>query len=82
MLLNLHVKNIALIREADIDLSEHKFITFDFDRLISKLGGIFSYLLILYGFFSLGRGYVYFNLTVTVTLFVIFVSGVIFLPSI
>ena len=57
-------KNDATLKCADIDLRDHKFITFDFDRLISKLGGIFSYLLILYGFFSLRRGYVYFNLTV------------------
>ena len=57
-------KNDATLKCADIDLREHKFITFDFDRLISELGGIFSYLLILYGFFSLRRGYVYFNLTV------------------
>ena len=49
---------------ADIDLQDHDFITFDYDRLISKLGGIFSYLLVLYGFFALRRGYVYFNLTV------------------
>ena len=57
-------QNDKTLKCADIDLREHKFITFDFDRLISELGGIFSYLLILYGFFSLRRGYVYFNLTV------------------
>ena len=49
---------------AEIDLGTHEFITFDFDRLIADLGGIFSYLLVLYGFFSLRRGFVYFNLTV------------------
>lgn len=48
----------------DIDLNNHDLITFDYDRLIAKLGGIFSFLLILYGFFSLRRGLVYFNLTV------------------
>lgn len=49
---------------ADIDLQDHDFITFDYDRLIFKLGGVFSYLLILYGFFSLRSGYTYFNMTV------------------
>ena len=49
---------------AEIDLEKHEFITFDFDKLIADLGGIFSYLLVLYGFFSLRRGIIYFNLTV------------------
>ena len=49
---------------AKIDLGTHEFITFDFDKLITDLGGIFAYLLVLYGFFSLRRGYIYFNLTV------------------
>lgn len=49
---------------ASIDLSDHDFTTFDYDRKIFDYGGIFSYLLILYGLFSLRTGYVYFNLTV------------------
>lgn len=57
-------QNKKTFKCADIDLQDHDFITFDYDRLIFKLGGVFSYLLILYGFFSLSRGYVYFNLTV------------------
>ena len=64
-------KNISIdciktnnLKCADIDLETHEFITFDFDKLIADLGGIFSYLLILYGFFCLRRGFVYFNLTV------------------
>jgi len=52
------------VKCAHIDLSDHSFITFDYDRLITKLGGIFAYILILYGLFSLRRGYVYYNLTV------------------
>ena len=52
------------IKCAKIDLKDHDFITFDIDRYIAKLGGIFTYLLVLYGFFSLRRGYVYFNLTI------------------
>lgn len=52
------------IKCASIDLQDHDFITFDIDKYIAKLGGIFTYLLVLYGFFSLRRGYVYFNLTV------------------
>lgn len=47
----------------NIDLMDHYFMTFDFDKLIFDYGGIFSYLLILYGLFSLRTGYVYFNLT-------------------
>ena len=59
--------SIECIREykcATIELQDHDFITFDIDKYIAKLGGIFAYLLVLYGFFSLRRGYVYFNLTI------------------
>ena len=42
----------------NIDLMDHYFMTFDFDKLIFDYGGIFSYLLILYGLFSLRTGYV------------------------
>jgi hypothetical protein len=52
------------IKCATIQLQDHYFITFDIDRCIAKLGGVFTYLLVLYGFFSLRRGYVYFNLTI------------------
>ena len=52
------------IKCAEIKLENHDFITFDIDKYIAKLGGIFSYLLILYGIFSLTSGYVYFNLTI------------------
>lgn len=47
-----------------IDLKEHTFISFDYDRLIGFLGGIFSYLLILFGIFCLTSGYIYFNLSI------------------
>lgn len=56
--------NNSFIKCAKIELQDHDFITFDIDKYIAKLGGIFSYLLVLYGLFSLRRGYVYFNLTV------------------
>ena len=52
------------IRCTEIQLNRHKFNTFDMDIFIAQLGGVFSYLLLLYGFFSLRRGIVYFNLTV------------------
>ena len=57
-------KDDEYIKCAQIDLNDHDFIAFDIDRYIAKLGGIFTYLLVLYGFFSLRRGYVYFNLTI------------------
>ena len=47
----------------DIELSEHKVISFDFDRILSTNGGIYSYILIIYGLFSLKRGYTYINLS-------------------
>jgi len=47
-----------------IDLKEHNFTCFEYDRLISKTGGVISYLLILYGFFSFTKGYLYFNLSI------------------
>ena len=52
------------IKCTQIKLQNHEFYTFNFDKFIAKLGGVFSYLLLLYGFFSLRRGIVYFNLTV------------------
>ena len=62
--LECNLDNVDKMKCASIDLSDHKFITFDYDKLIFDYGGIFSYLLILYGLFSLRNGYVYFNLTV------------------
>lgn len=47
----------------DIELSEHKYISFDFDRVLSTNGGIYANILILYGLFSLKRGYIYINLS-------------------
>ena len=47
----------------DIDLIEHEVISFDFDRVLSTHGSIFAYILIVYGFFNLKRGYTYLNLT-------------------
>lgn len=47
----------------DIELSYHKVISFDFDRLLSTDGGILAYIFIIYGLFSLKRGYIYFNLS-------------------
>jgi hypothetical protein len=49
----------------DINLSEHKVINFDFDRLLSTnwVGGVYAYILILYGFFSIKRGFNYINLS-------------------
>ena len=44
-------------------LPQHKVISFDLDRLLSNNGGIFAYIIILYGFFSLKRGYIYINLS-------------------
>jgi hypothetical protein len=52
------------IKCSDINLTEHTFTSFEYDRLISKIGGVISYLLILYGSFSLTKGYLYFNLTI------------------
>jgi hypothetical protein len=52
------------IKCSDINLTEHNFTSFEYDRLISKVGGVISYLLILYGTFSLTKGYLYFNLTI------------------
>ena len=52
------------IKCSDIDLTEHNFTSFEYDRAISNIGGVISYLLILYGFFSLSKGYLYFNLTI------------------
>ena len=52
------------VKCSDINLTEHDFTSFEYDRLISKIGGVVSYLLILYGFFSLTKGYLYFNLTI------------------
>ena len=46
-----------------IYLNEHKYISFDFDFLITKSGGVISFLLILVGLFCLRNGYVYFNIT-------------------
>ena len=48
---------------SDIDLIEHDVISFDFDRVLSTHGSIFAYILIVYGFFNLKRGYTYLNLT-------------------
>ena len=49
----------------DINLSEQKVISFDFERLLSTSwgGGAYSYILILYGFFSIKRGYKFINLS-------------------
>ena len=47
----------------NIDLSEHKVISFDFDKLLSIYGSIFAYILIIYGFFSLKRGFIYMKLS-------------------
>ena len=49
----------------DINLSEHKVISFDFDRLLSTNwgGGVYAYILILYGFFSIKRGFKFINLS-------------------
>lgn len=52
------------IKCSDINLTEHNFTSFEYDKLISSSGGVISYLLILYGFFSLSKGYLYFNLTI------------------
>ena len=40
-------------------------ISFDFDRLLSTnwVGGVYAYILILYGFFSIKRGFKYINLS-------------------
>lgn len=57
--------SLQCINEAclDIELSEHNVISFDFDRMLSTNGGIYSYILIIYGLFSLKRGYTYINLS-------------------
>ena len=47
----------------EIELSEHKVISFDFEKLLSTDGGIIAYILILYGLFSLKRGFIYINLS-------------------
>ena len=47
----------------DIILEEHIEYTFYFDYLIAKVGGIISFILILFGIFFLFRGYIYYNLT-------------------
>ena len=47
----------------DIELLEHKVISFDFDRVLSTNGSIFAYILIIYGFCNIKRGYTYLNLT-------------------
>ena len=49
---------------SDIELSEQNVISFDFDKLLSTNGGIFAYSLILYGFFSFKRGYIFINLSI------------------
>lgn len=52
------------IKCSTIDINEHKSICFDYARKLSEISGAFSYLLILYGIFSLTKGYIYFNLTI------------------
>jgi len=59
--------SIQCVKEncVDINLSEHKVVSFDFDRLLSTNwgGGVFAYILILYGFFSFKRGFKFINLS-------------------
>lgn len=52
------------IKCTKIKLQNHEFKRFDMDVFIANLGGVFSYLLLLYGLFCLRKGIVYFNLTV------------------
>jgi hypothetical protein len=52
------------IKCSKIEITEHKAISFDYARKLSEISGAFSYLLILYGIFSLTKGYIYFNLTI------------------
>ena len=46
----------------DIILDEHKFISFDFDYLISLLAGPITFLLVMVGIFCLRYGYIYYNI--------------------
>ena len=48
----------------EINLDEHQSISFNYDYLIAQTGGVISFFLILYGIFSLLKGYIYYNLTV------------------
>jgi len=52
------------IKCSTINIKEHKAICFDYAKKLSEISGAFSYLLILYGIFSLTKGYIYFNLTI------------------
>lgn len=58
------IQNDAIRRKCnEILLNEHKFIQFYFDYLITKYGGIVSFMLILIGIFCLRIGYIYYNIT-------------------
>ena len=46
----------------EIILDEHKFISFDFDYLISLLAGPITFLLVMVGIFCLRYGYIYYNI--------------------
>ncbi len=59
-----HEGNDYRIKCSTIDINEHKAICFDYAKKLSEISGAFSYLLILYGIFSLTKGYIYFNLTI------------------
>ena len=61
--LSIKCKDVNRIKCNTIILGEHKSITFDYDYSIARTGGVVSFFLILYGVFSLFKGYIYFNLT-------------------
>lgn len=45
-------------------LDEHTYVKFFFDYQIVTNGGILAYILILFGFFTLARGYIYYNCSI------------------
>lgn len=47
--------------ENKIDIYKQPHIKFDFDYILIKYGGILSYILILFGFFNLSKGFIYYN---------------------
>ena len=46
----------------NISLDKHKFISFDFDYLISLLAGPITFFLVMVGIFCLRYGYIYYNI--------------------
>lgn len=62
--LSIQCKKEKKIKCNTIILDEHEYISFDYDYQIAKSGGVLTFLLILYGVFSLFKGIIYYNLTI------------------